>query len=238
MICSNPSRRIRRLFKDKGDVRNWYLEQKREGFGGNFREFRKQLKRATPTLVEQLTPKLPEVSIEAQNEYLDHISNTYGLLCLSERADSILMWGHYGDKYRGLVIGFDASHTVFKGPKGLRPVKYVRERVLLDASWKQGGLAEKAFTDAIIFSKNLDWRYEQELRQFFLLAGLSRRDLGNGTVGLFFPNPSQAIRSVTLGPRFFFVFGFHESKTHPQNKNPPPLNPKIQKPKKINFFLD
>lgn len=201
VICSNPSRRIKRLFKDKAEIRNWYLEQKQQGFGDNFREFRKQLKRATPTIVEQLTPKLPEVSVEAQNEYLDHISKTYGLLCLSERPDSILMWGHYCDKYCGLVTGFDASHNAFKGPKGLRPVKYIRERVLLDASWKQGGNAEKAFTDTIIFSKNLDWGYEQELRQFFLLAGLNRRELGNGTIGYFYPIPAEAIRSVILGPR-------------------------------------
>lgn len=42
-----------------------------------------------------------------------------GILCLSEKCDIPLMWSHYADEHKGIVIGF-------RGEKGLlldRPVE-------------------------------------------------------------------------------------------------------------------
>jgi len=51
------------------------------------------------------------------------------------------------------------------------------------------------------YSKNIEWRYEKELRQAFNLASLTKRALDNGTPGYFMPVPSAAIVSVSLGAR-------------------------------------
>ena len=45
---------------------------------------------------------------------IDELMNkSIGVLSLCERADSLLMWPHYGDSHRGFVIAFDTSAPFF-----------------------------------------------------------------------------------------------------------------------------
>jgi hypothetical protein len=113
------------------------------------------------------------------------------------------MWGHYGDRHRGLVVGFDASSVVFQPEHGrrLRSVDYVRERVLFDATWKETDPGIRTFEQRLVFSKNEDWHYEDELRQLFQLSLLRQKPLDNGSLGFFLPLPPSAIVSVTLGAK-------------------------------------
>jgi hypothetical protein len=201
VICSNPNRKFKNLLKDKTELREMYLDQKKAGFRGTTREFRRQLRQARPTLVAAIVPKMPEVSLYLQKNYLDTISKQHGLLCVSNRRESILMWGHYCDRHRGMVIGLERSWKLFQGEKGLHDVKYVRERVLWDSSWTPGGVKERSFIEQLVFWKNDEWKYEKELRQLFTLGGLPQRNLDNGTIGYFLPIPPETIVSVSLGSR-------------------------------------
>ena len=178
-----------------------FLEQRSAGFKGDFREFKKQLRKVRPTIVRQLTPRMPEVNTELQATYPERVSTEHGVLCMSSRRDSIVMWGHYCDKHRGMVIGFDRSWDMFGAVKGLREVEYVRQRVLWDTSWAPGGLQETRFLNQLIFTKNDEWKYEHELRQLFTLRGLSNRTLGDGSQGYVLPIPPQIVASVSLGIR-------------------------------------
>ena len=36
-----------------------------------------------------------------------------GVLCLTRRNDSIVMWAHYGSGHTGLLFGFDENHAFF-----------------------------------------------------------------------------------------------------------------------------
>ena len=84
---------------------------------------------------------------------------------------------------------------------GLRPVDYVRQRAVYDATWDESDPKVKAFHDLAVFSKNDDWKYERELRQCFDLSLLSPKPLANGKPGYFLSIPPTAIVSVTLGVR-------------------------------------
>jgi hypothetical protein len=64
----------------------------------------------------------------------------------------------------------------------------------MDAEWLQR-------KEEFIFSKNDEWRYEEELRQLFMLSPLRKRMLENGSTGYFSSVPFEAIASVTLGIR-------------------------------------
>jgi len=119
----------------------------------------------------------------------------------TETPDSMLMWGHYCSAHRGIVIGFNRSWVWFQGPKGLRPVTYVRDRVIWDTSVKPGSVKEFQTAKQMVFSKNADWAYEKELRQMFLLKGLRKRALPDGRAGHFLPLKPEAIKSVVLGLR-------------------------------------
>ncbi len=109
------------------------------------------------------------------------------------------MWGHYADKHRGCVIGFDSTHEFFRQPSLLRDVTYVKDRVVFDTSWHAGTPEQRNFGTQVVLSKNDDWTYEQEVRQILPLHPLTRRPVGNGQVGFFRPIPVEIVRTITLG---------------------------------------
>ena len=37
------------------------------------------------------------------------LSSRFRIVCLSRNSDNVLMWGHYTQSHRGLVLGFDFS---------------------------------------------------------------------------------------------------------------------------------
>jgi hypothetical protein len=186
-------------------VLKWLYEHKRaEGkFAGSFQEFQERASAHQTEVIEAFVSVLPLGAAQAEKEFLDEVSRRFGILCMSQKRDSILMWGHYCDKPLGLVIGFDKSAAIFQQEKGLRPVNYVKERVAFDACWPAGSPELLKYEEDVILSKSDAWLYEQEVRQFFALSShsLTKKLLEDKTTGYFLPFPAEAIVSVTLGPR-------------------------------------
>jgi hypothetical protein len=111
------------------------------------------------------------------------------------------MWSHYSDSHRGLVIALDAVHNMLRAEAGPSPAKYVRQRVLLDIAWIHDRARLDKFGRELFLSKNLDWSYEEEVRQVFPLPALETRRLPDGKIGYFLPIQPDGIVSVTLGAR-------------------------------------
>jgi hypothetical protein len=202
MIWSDPIAKATEVLKNGVWRRALYdLEHSRGNFPGSYSEFEDYVSRHLPDMASALAQAFPHGVAEAQRDLLDTISKEYGVLCLSERRDSILMWGHYSKSHIGLVVGFDGSSSVFKTQEPLAPVTYVRTRVIYDATRLVLDPKITAFHNEIVFSKNADWSYEREVRQLYLLADLKQRPLKDGTVGYFLPLPAETLVSVTLGAR-------------------------------------
>lgn len=200
VICSNPSRRAKHLLNNKEQLRKFFEEQKAKGLlRGSFNEFRRVFRQNRPMLKEKVLGQIPVVNETVQRRQLDSSSAHFGVLCLSKRCDSILMWSHYADEHRGCVIGFDSAHEVFQKPSSLKEVKYVKERVVFDSSWLEGDPAMREFATKVVFSKNQDWQYEEEMRQLFLLSSLKRGPIENGRTIFLRPIPAEAVKTVTLG---------------------------------------
>ena len=53
----------------------------------------------------------------------------------------------------------------------------------------------------MVFHKNKDWEYEQELRKVFVLAKLMKKPLDKSTVGYFLRMPPDCIANVIFGAR-------------------------------------
>lgn len=208
---------------DREDVHKWlYQLYLKSNFRGSFDEYQKKS-------IDILIQAPEHTSPLVEKEFLCEVGKRYGILCLSKNRDSILMWGHYCDKLLGIVIGFDKASAIFKQGKGLRPVNYVGERVILDACWEVGSPELLNYEEQIIHSKSLAWKYEGEFRQFFPLSSSSlvKKPLEDKekhpdnllrkctqlflkylgfkntaqSFGYFLPIPPEAIVSVTLGPR-------------------------------------
>jgi hypothetical protein len=104
----------------------------------------------------------------------------FGVLSLSERFDSILMWSHYADFHKGFFVGFNEekmrqSNLFGKGG----PITYDTEFPKIDPRNNRG--MDKSFVQT--HTKAEDWAYEKEYR----------------LTKLFFPNePEQNARIVTF----------------------------------------
>lgn len=96
---------------------------------------------------------------ELQNPLMD---KHYGVLSLSCRWDSILMWSHYGAFHKGFCIGFKEKIMRESGLFGTGgPVSYNTEFPVLDPL-KSETTMKKAFIQT--HNKAEDWRYEEEYR--------------------------------------------------------------------------
>lgn len=122
-----------------------------------------ELKKAKEPLKEKYkkSNRVEEMFMEI---YKREVNNRVGILCLSKRKDSSLMWSHYTDGHKGFVVGFDSSHQFFKrqqnDPKDigtLEEVKYSTNRIPVDITNIQ-------ITSELFLIKNEEWRYEEEMR--------------------------------------------------------------------------
>ena len=88
-----------------------------------------------------------------------------GIVSLAERANCPLMWSHYGDRHRGICVGFSvptdpavAIHKVDYG--GGRFVRASRVAAMLDGCDE----ARREVDRAVLLRKAESWHYEQEWR--------------------------------------------------------------------------
>jgi hypothetical protein len=111
-----------------------------------------------------------------------------GVLCLSTKYDSPLMWSHYADQHRGICVEFDVSKLP---PEALRKVVYGTSREIAASSigsWlRENNIAARQEIErACLLTKSTEWGYEDEYRLL-------------GRTGL---QPSVAsMRSITFGMR-------------------------------------
>jgi len=93
--------------------------------------------------------------------------NPIGICCLSKVPDSILMWSHYANHHKGVVVEFDTFqdrytelHDVEKTLLGY-PIFYQDQMPKISVRNGQDGfLAVKSS----ILTKSLSWKYENEVR--------------------------------------------------------------------------
>lgn len=53
-------------------------------------------------------------SLEINQLAQSTLGSKYGILCLAEAPDNLLMWAHYADCHRGFVVQFDDTHPFFQ----------------------------------------------------------------------------------------------------------------------------
>lgn len=128
---------------------------------------------------------------------------TQGLVSLTRTARHLLMWSHYAESHRGMLLEFDERHPCFS-------------RSLRDSTF-QGRLIPVTYSDArpviedetaiayqeVLSTKALEWAYEQEVRLFWPISradGVAGNDRDGHPVHRY-SVPTDALRSVTFGCR-------------------------------------
>jgi hypothetical protein len=90
------------------------------------------------------------------------LSRTKGLICFSSEWADPVTWSHYGDKHRGLTLGFDVPDSK------LVEVRY-RKKPLKTALEAAGGVSSTLAAE-LMRTKFAGWAYEKELRLFIELS--------------------------------------------------------------------
>ncbi|WP_316674863.1 DUF2971 domain-containing protein [uncultured Tolumonas sp.] len=83
----------------------------------------------------------------------------FGIFCLSEIPDSILMWSHYADNHKGICLEFDVD---LKLNNTLLAVNYATKYPKV--SIYDMGINLAKTTHSILATKSADWSYEKEWR--------------------------------------------------------------------------
>lgn len=82
------------------------------------------------------------------------MNKQFGMICFSKRWNNPLLWSHYADKHRGICLGFEVDE------RGLKQVRYVSKRTNLKIPPTAASISE------LLFTKFLDWQYEEEWRNW------------------------------------------------------------------------
>lgn len=143
---------------------------------------RRQLKRlGVPGLRNLLLREGQNVLDQAVKDFLAK----RGVTCFSERNDSLLMWGHYGGRFKGFCLEFQTDREPFVKA---RQVRYAEEmpQVNVVPLLCEGGDSDEVLD--LYCTKALDWHYEREWRCF------------HNEAGTIFGYPAEALTGVFIGP--------------------------------------
>lgn len=133
----------------------------------------------------------------------ENLNGKVGILSLSRRWNSGLMWSHYTNSYAGFCVGFQRNHQFFqfeenpsRGKLPLLPVIYSQQRTLIPDRRMN---PIEAF--GVVLTKSLDWGYEQEERVIDLLSEAKITiDASPFNIALF-DVPLDAVTEIIIGMR-------------------------------------
>lgn len=104
----------------------------------------------------EMTDRVVRDGFKRFKRYFD---DRFGLICLSKRWKSPLLWSHYADKHRGVALEFEVSDekAVFVTYSPHRLLSYMERRL------QQGPLSEGDAYE-LMTTKFDGWKYEEEAR--------------------------------------------------------------------------
>lgn len=130
------------------------------------------------------------------------LNSKIGILSLARRWDSTLMWSHYSTSHQGFCVGFNRGHDFFvksalspDGSSILKPVIYS------DARIKTPLVKGKRIDMAVMYTKSMDWKYEEEERLVGLLELATKKVPFNPWPLCLIRVPHEAICELVVGAR-------------------------------------
>lgn len=132
---------------------------------------------------------------EIPHELRSRFTKVVGFVCLTTKPDDIVMWGHYADCHKGIVVEFDGDNVLFANypdsngnNMGLLTVDYTDTRPVLRFG--------DPFRTELLACKSKVWTYENEVR-LLLNRDACKEDGGH----MFYYLPPACITGVILGTK-------------------------------------
>lgn len=137
------------------------------------------------------------------------ISTYIGVLSLSKISNNLLMWSHYSNCHKGVVLEFDEKHTFLKQfensyyPHDIEvEYSHIRPEIVID---KFNFTPEESMemSRKILFIKSYEWLYEKEFRIIRFLQNAKKLDYldKNGYEIFVFNFPKELLKGIILGSK-------------------------------------
>ncbi|MBM4163942.1 MAG: DUF2971 domain-containing protein [Lentisphaerae bacterium] len=189
---------IESLGQSDNILREIYRKGKSDGvINGSFAQFAAEYQRSVGQNKSAIADAATQLIRREVAKWPDKLCMQYGVVCLSAVRDCELMWAHYAQYHRGLVVELDISGLP---DVDLRLVHYSQDRPTLDLSVVQDAQLVAEAGDRLLWTKSIKWKYEREWR-----AKIPKRCLETDgavdTSSVYLLLPPEAIRSVIIGIR-------------------------------------
>ncbi len=116
-------------------------------------------------------------------DWAKRVHDEYGVICFSRSWRSPLMWSHYGDRHRGVCLGFEVSDLE---KINYRPDRLARGLLMDDPQ------PRTAWTQLLLTTKFAEWKYEREARMLLPLSDMAEEK------GLYFKPFDKRLRLVEV----------------------------------------
>lgn len=103
-----------------------------------------------------------------QNELVSVSEETHRICSFSECNDSILMWTHYADDFKGFCVGYNLKELDNDLTELLLPVRYSDSLIEVDDTFFDGGESNMSLMMNSLTLKSSAWNYEKEWRILLL----------------------------------------------------------------------
>jgi hypothetical protein len=177
--------------------------------------YEQQLAAMVPVIPELmrslLGPANAEIGTTFYTQLRERIARLFGVLSLADAPNNLLMWAHYGDEHRGVVIGFEKDHSFFDRrlqdqdvARYVTPVMYSPHRpkrtIVYDPGDDEAAFMEELARDFFLV-KSPEWSYEHEWRMILPASDASRVTQKSSQEVLLYEFPADAVSDVILGCR-------------------------------------
>ena len=190
--------KVKKLMKTKEHERKVYELAKAQGIAvSSFKNFKRNFRADREKHVsDAIHYAQPVIAAYLKQPYQADISKRFGVLCLTEVPDSLLMWSHYASGHRGVVIGLEIPPH-WK----LYKVDYRTERVPVSLELEPGDRFLEDVLVKLVKSKCRDWAYEREWRAISELKKVEKQSRDGKTCYLASIG-TEVVKEIILGLRF------------------------------------
>lgn len=133
---------------------------------------------------EELKRQLRQAAQGAADKHREEFLSTRGVTCFSARNDSLLMWSHYGGRYKGFCLEFRTGYEPFTKVRKVHYTAVMPQFELVELIGEAGG--DRVFE--LFCTKSSSWAYEEEWRAFHAEAGT------------LYTYEAEALKAIYFGP--------------------------------------
>lgn len=134
-------------------------------------KYLKSLREYTPEHLNKITSlfqKEPDKLLSLVKETKQKVINNRGICSLSKKHNNILMWSHYADNHKGIVVGLDLKSDL---DFFLYPVNVSYQDNYTELNYFKD---PEESINATIRTKSSLWAYEEEIRIYKSASGLHK----------------------------------------------------------------